>query len=157
MYVKQTWEVGFINVFLLILHLLWALLALLEALLGELEDLGAGLAAITGGRGGDILLLDSSLESVCCVLQHSFPVCTGDRLVGSTWDTDWTVLLTPLGQLLQVNTVGRRNQKALKHSKPPPLLLVFWPLQWNSCSPSAPPHDSYRPKTKLWRKSCVKM
>lgn len=85
------------------LHLLWALLALLEALLGKLQDLGVGLAVITGGRGGDVLLLDSSLESLSCVLQHS--LCAQEA---EFWDKPVTqielLLLTPLGQLLEVNT-----------------------------------------------------
>lgn len=105
---------------------MWTLLALLETLLGKLEDLGVGLAVITGGRGGDILVLDSTLESVLCVLQHS--VCAQET---DFWNKPGIeielFLLTPLWAAVgSKHTVDRRNQEAFKHSKPSlSLLLVF--------------------------------
>lgn len=66
-------------VLLLMLYVLWTLLALLEALLGKLEDLGVGLAVIRRVRWE--CPAAGLYPGVCHLCVATFCVCTGDRVL----------------------------------------------------------------------------
>lgn len=68
------------------LHLLWTCLALLEALLRKLEHPGGGKPRCDGVRrvGPDAGLY----PEVSHLFMAVFCVCTGDRLLGLTWNAD---------------------------------------------------------------------